>query len=200
MKIFTLQSNRCLLWAGAGAIILIGLLYWVLSFAAQPEPKWQADLSWKVHVEQRADHLMTFDPPWITVNNLEMKLTQTSSHPDGSWRVTIWDQDGRELFPGVQVLQIDYSADFDLLGGQALSAENEPTCEIQEFWAYSLYGPDFFKVTPKTSNIQRFWSDEPQTIILNESAGRSCTWVKDQAWWAEYQSAYPPIRATLIQE
>jgi hypothetical protein len=200
MKIISLRTSRCWLWVGAGAIILIGLLYWALNQAAQPEPKWQADESWQVHVEQRADHLMTYDPPWITVNNLEMKLSQTSNHPDGSWCVNVWDQEGRELFPGVQALQIDYSADFDLLGGRALSAENEPVFEIQEFWAYSLYGPDFFEVTPKTSSIQGLWSDEPQTIILNKSAGRSSTWEKGKVWWKEYQSAHPPIRANLVQE
>lgn len=200
MKIISLRTNRCWFWVGAGAVILTGLLYWALNYAAQPEPKWQADKSWRVHVEQRADHLMTSDPPWITVNNLEMKLSQTSDYPDRSWCVNVWDQEGRELFPGVQALRIDYSADFDLLGGRALNAESEPAFEIQEFWVYSLYGPDFFEVTPKTSSIQSLWSDEPQTIILNKSAGRSCTWEKNKAWWTEYQSAHPPIRATLVQE
>lgn len=200
MKIFTLQTKRCWLWAGVGTVVLLGFLYWALNYAAQPKPKWSADQNWRVHVEQRADHLMTSNPPWITVNYLEMKLSLDCNHPAGIWCVGIWDQEGRELFPGVQKLQIDYSADFNLLDGRALNPQNEPACTIQEFWAYSLYGPDFFKVAPKTSNIRSLWSDKPQMIILDKPAGKTCTWEKDRTWWTEYQSADPPIRATLVKE
>jgi len=200
MKVFTPGFRKTWLGAGAGMLALLGGFYLALNYAAHPEPKWQNGESWTVQVEQRADHLMTNDPPWITINNLEMQIIQNSSGPDGTWCVEIHDLDGRDLFPGVQKLQVYYSDDFAIVGGHAVTQNSQTAWEIQEFWDYSLYGRDFFEINPETTKIKRLLSRNPESVILNEEKGRTCTWEKNQSWWTNYQSDNPPLRATLYQD
>lgn len=166
----------------------------------QPGFKWEKGGEWQVNVYQKANQMMDADPPWIMINELNMKLTRQES-PQSSdpslWCLQVRDIKGDQLLPGVTQLLIYYSDDLKVVDGFCLNERNEKVMGIDEFFYLSLYGSEFFSPQRKRYLNLFLLVNEKVKIELSEDKGIQIWYDKDHPWWVIYESDNPPLRAQL---
>ncbi|ATW23828.1 hypothetical protein [Candidatus Formimonas warabiya] len=165
----------------------------------QPALQWQEAGQWQVKVYQEADQMMSTTPPWLLVNELEMRLTRQENGP-APWCLQIRDIKGDQLFPGITGLLIYYSKDLKVVSGFALNENSGKAMDIHQFFDLSLYGSEFFcPQMKKYQSLGLLFRDQVK-IELSEKRGRSAWWDKEHSWWITYESNDPPLKAQLISQ
>lgn len=178
-------------------LCLILLSFFILNL---PGLKWEEGGEWQVNVYQKANHMMTDDPPWIEINELNMQLTRQESirTSDRSlWILEVKDIKGNELLPGVTRLLIFYSDELNVIQGYGLNEHNEKIMGIDEFFSLSLYGAEFF--SPQRKRYQNIFLllNEQIKIEQSEAKGINIWYDKTHPWWITYESNEPSLRAQL---
>jgi hypothetical protein len=163
----------------------------------QPAVEWQEAGQWQIRVYQKADHMMSGDPPYLTVNELKMDLTRQEDSPI-VWRLQIHDINGNQLFPGIVGLIINYSEDLKIVNGYALNDSGQKVMDIDKFFYLSLYGSEFFSPQRKKYQSLALLFNEKIKIELCKEKGRNVWWDKNHPWWIIYESDSPPLKAQLI--
>ncbi len=190
-----LSTKSLMIFASVLCVILLS--FFILN---QPGFKWEKGGEWQVNVYQKANHMMTDDPPWIEINELNMQLTRQESirTSDRSlWILEVKDIKGNELLPGVTQLLIYYSDELNVIQGYGLNEHNEKTMGIDEFFSLSLYGAEFFSPQRKIYQNLFLLLNEQVKIELSEARGIHIWYDKTHPWWITYESNEPSLRAQL---
>ncbi|MGI6677798.1 MAG: hypothetical protein ACOX2Q_01615 [Dehalobacterium sp.] len=192
-----LSINSLMIFVSVLCIVLLS--FFLLN---GPGLKWEEGGEWQVKVYQKANHMMTDDPPWIKINELNMKLTrpesiQLSTQHQPLWCLEVKDLEGNELLPGVSQLLIYYSDELKVVQGYGLNKDNKKVIGIDEFFSLSLYGAEFF--SPQRKRYQNLFLllNEQVKIELSEVKGIHIWYDKAHPWWVTYESNEPPLKAQL---